>query len=135
MTTVRPALLGWVVLGGAVGTAVRDLIEGAWPAAGGWPWATLIINVSGAFALGVLLEWLAASGPDEGGRRTARFALGTGLLGGYTTYSTFVVDSVALAGDGRVGLALAYDAASLAAGFVAALVGMMLPRLAGRGAP
>lgn len=113
-----------------VGTGVRDHLSRAFPAASEtYPWTTFAINVTGALALGFLLTALAASGPDEGGRRSARLGLGTGMLGGYTTYSTFMVESVSLAGGGHPTLALAYDAASLAAGFAAALVGVLIGEL------
>ena len=64
-------------------------------------------------------------------RDSCRFAdghpvvpLGTGLLGGYTTYSTLVLETIALGSDGRLLLALAYDAVSLVGGFLAALGAM-----------
>lgn len=124
---LRPALLGPIVAGGTVGTAVRNFIESTFEAgADGFPWATLAINVSGAFLLGALLELLVLLGPDRGWRRTARLGLGTGLLGGYTTYSTFVVETVQLGGQGRLVAALAYDVASLVAGFLAALAAALL---------
>lgn len=132
---VRPGTVAWVVLGGTVGTAVRDALEAAFGARGEVPWATLAINVSGALLLGLLLEWLLHAGPDEGGRRTARLAVGTGVLGGYTTYSTFVLESVSLAGAGQGWLALGYDALSLGMGFLAALCGVALGRRLGGGRP
>jgi len=59
-----------IILGGALGTAIRAALEGVHPAQpGGWPWTTFAINVSGAFVLGVLLETLVRSGPDTGVRQ------------------------------------------------------------------
>jgi CrcB protein len=123
----RPAALALVAVGGAVGTAVRWSLETADPAApGGWPWTTFWVNVTGALALGVLLEVLAVLGPDDGWRRAARLGVGTGLLGGYTTYSTFVVETVSLGRDDRLLTAFAYDVGSLSLGFLAALAGTVL---------
>lgn len=131
--TLRPALIAWVVLGGMVGTTLRDQLGQLFPtASGGWPWTTFAINVTGAFLLGLLLTALSAAGPDEGARRAARLGVGTGVLGGYTTYSSFMVESVSLAGGGHGFVALGYDAASLVAGFAAAFAGTMLGALAGR---
>jgi fluoride exporter len=82
--------LGLVFAGGVLGTALRHALS---LADGGSPWATLFVNLTGAFLLGWLLGRL---GHRTGARESRRRAfLGTGLLGSYTTYSTFVV---ALAG-------------------------------------
>ena len=122
---LRPSLVGLVVLGGTLGTALRDRIETAFvTAAGGVPWATFTINVSGAFLLGVLLELLALAGRDPIRRRAVQLTLGTGLLGGYTTYSTFVLETIGLGLHGSVPVAAAYAAASVLSGFAAALVAM-----------
>lgn len=118
---LRPIAWVAVAAGGAAGTALRDALGTSFPVQpGAFPVTTFAINVSGAFLLGLLLESLARQGPDVGARRLARLAGGTGLLGGFTTYSTFVLESVLRARQGDLMLALAYDAASLAVGFVAA---------------
>jgi CrcB protein len=127
-------VLGLVVAGGAVGTTLRYLLESAFAApAGTWPWATFWINVTGALALGALLEALAVLGPDEGWRRSARLGLGTGVLGGFTTYSTFVVETAQLARHQEPVLAVGYDLASLAVGFLAALAGTVVVSRSMRG--
>ena len=93
------------MVGGTVGTALRDRIETVFATpAGGLPWATFAINVSGAFLLGVLLEVLALVAPEGDRRRALQLTFGTGLLGGYTTYSTFVLEIVNL-GRRRIGAA------------------------------
>ncbi len=123
----RPATLVLVAVGGAVGTTVRWSLETAHPAAPGtWPWTTFWINVTGALVLAALLEALAVLGPDDGWRRAVRLGAGTGLLGGYTTYSTFVVETATLGRDDRFLTAFGYDAASLSLGFLAALAGTVL---------
>nr|NLI49305.1 CrcB family protein [Propionibacterium sp.] len=119
---LRPSLVGLVVLGGTAGTAVRDLIENTFRTPSGqFPWATFAINVSGALLLGALVEALVLAPP--GPRRALQLTFGTGLLGGYTTYSTFVLETITLGGAAAAS-ALEYAAASLAAGFVAALAAM-----------
>ena len=122
----RPSV--WVVvwLGGAAGTGARYLLSGAvgWPAQA--PLAIAVINVVGAFLLGVLLPGLARRGSDEGRRRTLRLLLGTGFLGGFTTYSTLAVDTVTLLRDGLPGYATGYATATVLLGGLASYVGIRL---------
>lgn len=122
---VNPRLLALVVVGGASGTALRAWLQATFPAQpGGWPIATFAINVTGSFVLGLLLQALARGGPDTGGRRALRLGLGTGVLGGYTTYSSFAVDAARLLQSGHLVLALAYALVSVALGLLAAAAGM-----------
>lgn len=135
---VRPPvplpLLGAIFAGGAVGTAARAWLQGAVPAApGAWPWATWGINVAGALLLGVLLETLAASGPDVGWRRAVRLGVGTGMLGGFTTYSAFALDIEQLLRAGAWWLGLGYAVGTLVAGVAAAAAGTWATRRALRG--
>ena len=121
------------MVGGTVGTAVRYRLESVFATpAGGMPWVTFAINVSGAFLLGFLLEALALVAADGRRRRALQLTLGTGLLGGYTTYSTFVLESIALGSHGTLPFAVAYVAASVVVGFAAAFVAMGLTRAAVR---
>lgn len=125
----RPSSLLAVGAGGVVGTALRDLAERSAPApAGGWPGATLTVNLLGALALGALLEHLARRGPDVGQRRTLRLLLGTGFCGGLTTFSTLAVETDLLVRGGRPGVAGAYLVTSLVAGAAAAAAGAALAR-------
>ena len=84
------AVVGVVALGGMVGATGRYFIGQAWPTpTGGFPWATFAINVTGCALIGVLMVlitevWLR--------QRLLRPFLGTGVLGGYTTFSTYTVD-------------------------------------------
>lgn len=124
---MNPRLLGFVVLGGMVGTTVRAGLSAAFATPlGGWPVITFTVNISGAFVLGLLLQWLARTGPDEGPRRAARLSIGTGALGGYTTYSSFAVEVDRLIGSGHALLGAAYALVSIAAGLLAAGVGIAL---------
>lgn len=115
-----------VAAGGAVGALGRALLENALPAASGaWPWTTFTVNVVGSLVLGALLETLLRSGPDRGRRRLVRLGCGTGLLGGFTTYSSFAVEVVRLAQDGHAAVGAAYALVSVLAGVLAALAGIL----------
>jgi CrcB protein len=129
--SARPAhldlrLIGLVFLGGCVGTALRAGVGLLVPPSDGVPLATFAINVIGAFALGLLLAVLAGRGPDRGSRRAMRLLLGTGLLGGFTTYSTLASDTALLVGDGRVAAGIAYALGTLLAGLLGSWAGLLL---------
>lgn len=121
-----PWLVVVVAVGGAVGTLARHGLSHAVPDRGGVPVATLVENVVGAFLLGLLLEALTRSGPDSGRRRVARLGLGTGVLGGFTTYSTFALEVVDRLADGLTGLAVAYALGSVVLGVAACTGGVLL---------
>jgi len=91
-----------------------------------WPLPTLVINLSGALALGAMLEGLSRRGPDAGTRRVLRLALGTGFLGAYTTYSTLALDAVHLFSAGAAAGAAGYLAASLIGGAAFTTAGIWL---------
>ena len=117
-------------LGGALGALARWAVTTALPhARGGWPWATLLVNLSGCLVIGALLAVLLARFPDSPWLRPF---LAVGILGGYTTYSTFAVDVVQLAGAGRSALAVAYVLASVVGGVLAVVVGLLAGRAAVR---
>lgn len=121
----RLVLLGLVFVGGVCGTWVRAELSNRFPvAADAWPWTTFWINVSGALVLGVLLGLLARLGDDSGWRRRVRLGLGTGVLGGYTTYSTFAVEVVERQRDSMLLLSTGYALASLVCGVLAAAIGL-----------
>ncbi|WP_082518264.1 fluoride efflux transporter FluC [Curtobacterium sp. Leaf183] len=131
MNAARPSHLRWhliglVALGGAIGTAVRAVLAEAAPAVDGVSWTILGINVVGAFCLGLLLEHLARRGPDEGRRQTVRLFVGTGVLGGFTTYSTLADDTARLLTDGRWGAGSGYALLSVVLGLVAVVGGLAL---------
>lgn len=119
---------GLVACGGGAGAVVRAAIEGTGPPAGGFPWLTLLINVSGAGLLALLVVLLEELLPTN---RALRPLLGTGLLGGYTTFSTFAVETVVLLRAGEGGEAVGYVAVSVLGAVAAALLGIV----AGRAAP
>ncbi|WP_409329458.1 fluoride efflux transporter CrcB [Trujillonella humicola] len=116
-------------VGGALGALARWGVAEALPSSpGGWPWATLLENLTGCLLLGVLLGAVLARFPD---RPWLRPLLGTGVLGGYTTYSTFAVDVVRLVDDGAAAVAVAYVLVSVAGGVLAAAAGVWLGRRGG----
>ncbi|NII39400.1 CrcB protein [Curtobacterium flaccumfaciens] len=120
----RWSLIALVALGGAVGTAVRALLAQALPAVDGISWTILVINVVGAFCLGLLLEAFARRGPDQGHRRSLRLFLGTGVLGGFTTYSTLADDTARLLDDGRWAAGSGYALLSVVLGLAAVVAGL-----------
>jgi len=120
-------LVGLVAAGGAVGTTARwALTESLGTSAGGWPTATFVANLLGSFLLGALLEGLLRRGPESRRGRLVRLAVGTGVLGGFTTFSSLALEMERLLADGHVGTGLAYGATTVVLGFVACLAGVAL---------
>jgi CrcB protein len=120
-------------LGGALGALARWGVAQALPAPdGGWPWATLLVNLTGCLLLGALYAFLAARSPEPA---WARPLLGVGVLGGFTTYSAFAVEVVRLTDAGAAPVAAAYVLASVAGAVLAVAAGALAVRavLAGRG--
>jgi fluoride exporter len=122
---LQPSALGWVFAGGVVGTALRFEVEDLLPHDGsGWPWATFLINLVGAFILGALLEGLARLGDDVGWRQRARLCAGTGGCGAFTTYSTLALEAVMLVG--HASIAIGYGVLSVVGGVVTAWLGIVV---------
>ena len=105
----------------------------ALPDVSGLPVAVFVANLLGAFLLGFLLESLSRLGPDTELRTAIRLLLGTGLLGGFTTYSALALAIVTLGIDGGVLLAAGYGLASVGLGAVSAWCGMLLGGVLSRG--
>jgi CrcB protein len=115
-----------VFAGGAVGTLARAVLSSAFPLpAAQWPWPTFAVNVGGAFLLGYFTTRLQERLPLSSYRRPA---LGTGVCGGLTTFSTMQVEIVKMLDGRHLGLALGYAAASIAAGYAAIQVATALVR-------
>jgi CrcB protein len=122
---ITPLLISIVFIGGCFGTFARYWVGLQLPASpGGWPAATLAVNLLGAFLLGFLLEGLARLGPDAGARRIVRLGVGTGFIGAFTTYSTFAVDMVLLFRGGNGSVALLYGFVSIAGGLLLSAAGI-----------
>ena len=115
-----------IALGGALGAAARyGIAQLITVSPDTFPWATFWTNVSGSFALGVVLALVIERFPPA---RFLRPFVATGFLGAYTTYSTFAVETDVLVKDGHVATAVVYVAASLVTGLVAVWCGMRLAR-------
>jgi len=123
---LRPAYVVIVAAGGAAGASAREALALAFPAVNGIPYTILAINVVGALLLGLLVESLARRGPDHGRRRTLRLLLGTGVLGGFTTYSALATDAARLIADGRAAAGITYGLATVMIGAVVTWAGIAL---------
>ncbi|TKD51292.1 fluoride efflux transporter FluC [Sphingomonas baiyangensis] len=117
----------FVMAGGAIGAAARyavNLAALAWFGAG-YPWATLLVNVAGGLAMGVLAGLLACVGA---GGETLRLFIGVGVLGGFTTFSAFSLELVTLAERGLWIAAAGYALASVLGAALALAAGLALAR-------
>ncbi|MGW0818464.1 FluC/FEX family fluoride channel [Streptomyces viridiviolaceus] len=116
-----------VALGGAIGASARYGASLWWPTpTGGFPWTTFWVNVAGCAVIGVLMVVVTEL---RAGHRLLRPFFGTGVLGGFTTFSTYAVDSRQLFAAGHARTGLAY----LAATPLAALAAVWLSAWAARG--
>jgi CrcB protein len=127
LSGVTRSILAAVSVGGALGALARYGLLLAWPTRhGAFPWGTFVINVAGCFAIGVLMVLVTEV-------RTAhplvRPFLGTGVLGGFTTFSTYAEEVRALLPE-SVAVAATYLAGTLLAALVATAAGTWLTRLA-----
>ena len=124
----QPDVLAAIALGGMLGATARFRLAEALPTEPGhFPWATFWTNLSGSFVLGfglvLLLERFAPT-------RYVRPFFATGIVGAYTTMSTFLVETAVLVKDGHVATGLVYAAGSVAAGIASAYAGIATGRLA-----
>jgi fluoride exporter len=105
----------WVALGGALGSVARYAVSlGAarWLGAG-FPWGTLLVNVAGSFAIGLLAALATSDGRPALGADARAFVM-IGILGGFTTFSSFSLETLTLARSGALGAAAANASLSLA---------------------
>jgi CrcB protein len=118
----------WVGLGGFIGSIARYAVAvSLTPAAPGrFPWATFTVNCVGCLLIGLLAGMLSRAPVPE----TVRLFLVTGLLGGFTTFSAFGLESVALLRRGEFGLALLYMLGSVLVGIAAVWLGLRLTNAA-----
>ncbi|MEO8242787.1 MAG: fluoride efflux transporter CrcB [bacterium] len=117
--------LSQVALGGAIGSMLRYLTNvGVMRAIGpGFPWSTVLVNIAGSFVMGVLVVVLA----HKGGLRFAPLLM-TGVLGGFTTFSAFSLDTFSIYERGQVGLAALYVAGSVGLSLLALVAGVLVSR-------
>lgn len=115
-----------VMLGGAIGAGGRYAVGlFAARASLGFPWATLIVNLSGGLAMGLLAGAVARQAALDG---PLWLFLGVGVLGGFTTFSAFSLDAVALVERGEIGSALAYVLTSVAGALALFAAGLAATR-------
>jgi len=126
-TDVRLRVVVAVALGGALGASARYELSERFPAAtGSFPWATFCINVSGSFVLGLVLTFVLERWPPT---RYVRPFVAIGVLGAYTTFSTFSVETDLLIRNGHAMVGLVYVLASLVAGGASVYLGIVAGRL------
>jgi CrcB protein len=128
-----PVTLALVFVGGAGGSAIRWLVGigvGERYKGSTFPLATFLINVSGAFLMGLLSTLLNVDWKDRYGSNLTALVL-TGVLGGYTTFSGYQLDTANLYNKGRRGLVFVYWTGSVAAALIAAALGAITARFFG----
>ncbi|MCX0244744.1 fluoride efflux transporter CrcB [Streptomyces drozdowiczii] len=124
----QTAVVAVVALGGATGACARYGAGLLWPtAAGGFPWTTLVVNVTGCAVIGVFMVVISEVWAAH---RLVRPFFGTGLLGGFTTFSTYAVDIEQLVSKGRAGTGLVYLGVTLLAALAAVWSAVWLTRRA-----
>jgi len=116
-----------VFLGGGLGAVSRHLSGMAVTrvAGIGFPWGTMLVNIAGSLAMGLLIAWLARR---SSGDADLRLLLATGFLGGFTTFSAFSLDAVSLYERGALTAAAAYVIASVTVSILALFGGLWLAR-------
>jgi fluoride exporter len=123
---LSPATIFAIALGGALGTVARFLLDNALTVpAGHFPSTTLLINLSGSLAIGLLIPLVDRA---AGRAPLVRPFLIVGVLGGWTTYSTFAVDATTLIKNGHATTSILYLAATVFGGLGCVLVGQTLAR-------
>ncbi|ABI56173.1 fluoride efflux transporter FluC [Alkalilimnicola ehrlichii MLHE-1] len=115
----------WVALGGALGAVLRYLLD--WLPLGVFPWDTLLVNTLGCLAIGWVAGRTAVDGPRPLPEQARQFLM-TGVCGGFTTFSVFSLESVALLQAGAVLPALGYMLATVVLAVLAAGGGLALGR-------
>jgi CrcB protein len=126
-------LIGWqsllaVLVGGGIGSVIRYALTFAIAQrlGPGFPWWTFVINITGSLVIGIVAE--VTQTRTFAGAPLLRVFLMTGVLGGYTTFSSFSYETLTLIGDRAQLLALAYAAGSIVLGVAAAFAGVALVR-------
>lgn len=118
----------YVAIGGAIGSVIRYIMMNILGHSLGnnFPYSTIIVNVSGSFLMGVLIGWLANALPINAGN--IRLLLAIGVLGGYTTFSSFSLDAITLMEEGRLLLMAFYILASVLLSLAGLVGGLYLMR-------
>ena len=123
---MNPYLL--VAVGGALGSMARYgagvLVGKGWSAS--FPLGTMLINIAGSLAMGLFIGYLVRATPSWQG--DARLFVAVGLFGGFTTFSSFSLDTIAMLERGEIGQALLYVVVSVGVGIAALYGGLVLVR-------
>ena len=120
------SVLAAISAGGALGALARQLVGEAWPTApGAFQWGTFLINVGGSLLIGILMAVL---GLLPAHHRLVRPFLGVGILGGFTTFSTYAVQSHELVRSGHPVVAIVYLTGTVLAALLAVVAGVVLVR-------
>ncbi|HVQ08144.1 MAG TPA: fluoride efflux transporter CrcB [Allosphingosinicella sp.] len=117
-----------VMLGGAIGAGLRHLAGGALLArlGPGFPWGTLFVNLAGGLLVGLLTGWFVRGGANE----AMRLFLAVGILGGFTTFSAFSLETFLMVERGEIGIAAAYAGISVVGSVALLFAGLWLMRAA-----
>jgi CrcB protein len=117
-----------VMLGGAIGAGLRHLAGGVALArlGPGFPWGTLFVNLAGGLLIGLLTGWFVRAGANE----AMRLFLGVGILGGFTTFSAFSLETFLMVERGEIGIAAAYAGISVVGSVALLFAGLWLMRAA-----
>lgn len=120
ITTVLP-----VAIGGAIGATARYLtgVVAVRVMGPGFPWGTMTVNIVGSFLMGVIVIYMA----ERSGHRLSPFLM-TGILGSYTTFSTFSLDALEIYERGQIGIAAVYVTASVLLSLAAIFAGLAVAR-------
>lgn len=118
--------LVYVAAGGAIGSVLRFLLQHVVGEAAGkdFPYGTMLVNITGSFAMGALIGWLARATPQN--PEDIRLFVAVGVLGGFTTFSSFSLDAITLFEQGRLGAMSAYIFASVICSLLGLLAGLQL---------
>lgn len=123
----HPWTIPAIALGGALGALARHGAELMWPVGtGDFPWVTFAINVVGCLAIGILMVVVHET---AAGHPLLRPFVGVGVFGGFTTFSTYAVQTRALMAEQRAGTALLYLFGTLSAALIAVWIGLTIARL------
>ena len=123
---VNPRVLAWIALGGILGSLARFTVSYLWnpDQVGTFPVGTLVINVSGCLVIGLVVPVLAGHPREE----HLRPFIVTGVLGGFTTFSAFALESGVMMNDGHYASAATYIASTLVLGLLAVALGARISR-------
>ena len=115
----------FVAAGGAIGATARYLtgVAAVRIMGHGFPWGTMTVNIVGSFLMGVIVVVMA----EKSGQKFSPFLV-TGILGGFTTFSSFSLDAITIYERGQVGLAAAYVSASVILSLAAIFAGLLITR-------